>query len=228
MLRQHPKPGAKNHSDQDWFILEYELETGETIAQRFVKHYKNRMSEDVRRLILGWGDVIESLFEVKGRAKDSLRVKNLVNEREYEVFPTASMVDLEVKPGDFLTARIVPAKGFHIFSGSLVTMRWDGSDGQRAKIYKTAIDFQMKHPDLAFKDLKSDSVSDVPFRRVAKRFPQNFNRVMAYYEDQEDFFSDRIEDLMREFKPDSFDKLPGMVTVLDSEMVRLAISAEEE
>jgi len=343
---------------QDRFILEYELEEGETVAQRFVEHYENLVSDDVRQLILGWGDVIESLFEVKGRSDNSFRVKNLVNEREYEVFPTACMVNFEVKPGDFLSARIVPAKGFHIFSGSVGTIEWDGSEGQRVKIYKTAIDFQMKHPGLAFKDneeklqkslestrrqyedfvsyfgsdeilgtgkdilhkyqgffdylafekkdaesgepialayerkigkpyhsptvnlpepvlhsqdvgmlcdpveglsflidyrrfidvfqypeqylgkeetedpvlgyLESDSISDVPFRRVAKKFPHNFNDVVAYYRDQEGFFSDQIEDLMMEFKPDSFDKLPGIVAVLDGEMVRLARSAKEE
>lgn len=343
---------------QDRFILEYELEEGGTVAQRFVEHHENLMSDDVRQLILGWGDVIESLFEVKGRTNNSLRVKNLLNEREYEVFPTASMVNFQVEPGDFLTARIVPAKGFHIFSGSVGIIRWDGSEGQRAKIYKTAIDFQMKHPGLAFRDneeklqkslesvrrhyedfvgyfgsdeifgtgkdifhkyqgffdymalekkdpksgrtiasayekktgkpyhsptvdlpepvlrsqdvgmlcdpiegisflidyrrfidvfqypeqylgkeeteelvlgyLESESISDVPFRRVAKKFPHNFNHIIAYYRDQKGFLSDHIEDLMMEFKPGSFDKLPGVVTVLDTEMVRLGRSAEEE
>jgi len=343
---------------QDWFLLEYELKEGKTIAQRFVEHYKNLMSEDVRQLILGWGDVIESLFEVKDRATKGLRMKNLVNEREYEAFPTVSMANFEAKPGDFLFARIAPAKDFHIFSGSLMAIEWDGSEDQRASIYKTALDFQMTHPGLAFKDneeklqkslesarreyedfinhfgsdevfgagkdilnkyqgffdylvfekkdpdsgqpialayerktgepyhplkvnlpepvlhsqdvgmlcdpvdgisflihyrqfidvfqypeqylgnketedlvlgyLESDSISDVPFRRVAKKFPRNFKQVIAYYRDQEGFFSDQIDDLMREFKPNSFDKLPGVVTVLDSEMARLARSAKEE
>lgn len=38
----------------------------------------------------------------------------------------------------------------------------------------------------------------------------------------------RIDDLMREFKPDSFKKLPGIVSILDAEMARLARSAKEE
>lgn len=343
---------------QDWFLLEYKLEGGKTIAQRFRERYENLMSDDVRELILGWGDVIEGLFEVKGKATDSLRMKNLVNEKEYEVFPTVSMVNLEIKPGDFLLARIVPAKGFHIFSGSTAAIEWDGSQDQRAKIYKAAIDFQMGHPRLAFRGneeklqksresaqrqyedfvnhvgydevfgtgrdilqkyqdfldylafgkkdpesgqpialvyeqktgkpyhsprvnmpepllhsqdvgmlcdpvegfsflidyrrfievfqypeqylgkeetedlvlgyLKSDSISDAPFRRVAKKFPHNFTDVITYYRDQEGFFSDQIDDLMREFKPHSFDKIPGVVTILDTEMARLARSAKEE
>ncbi|MBW2136624.1 MAG: hypothetical protein JRH06_03605 [Deltaproteobacteria bacterium] len=343
---------------QDWFVLEYELEKGETVATRFVEYYSDFMSDDVRRLVLGWGSPIEGLFEVKGRKNNGFLMKNLVNEREYYVFPTASMTSFDVKAGDFLSARIVPAKGFHIFSGSTNIIESDGSEAQRAKIYETAIDIQMRYPAQAFKDneeklkksresvrrqyedfvncfgsdevfgtgreilneyqrfldyvifrkkdpetglpiatayekktgrpyrpitvglpeavlnsqdvgmlcdpvegisfliqyrhfidvfqhperhigkeetkdlvldyLESDSISDVPFRRVAKKFPGNFSRVIAYYGDQEGFFSRNIEDLMMEFKPNSFDKLPGMVSVLDSEMARLARSAKEE
>ena len=343
---------------QDWFTLQYKLETGETIAGQFVENFKNSMSRDVRELILGWGDVIEGFFEVKGRTATRVLVKNLINEREYEVFPAVSMVDFEVKPGDFLLARIVPAKRFHIFSGAASTIEWGGSEDERARIYKSAMDFQMRHPRMAFKDneeklqksyestrryyedfveyfgadevfgigeeilhkyqgffdylafekkdtengqplalafekrtgkpyqpltvklpepvlnsqdtgmlcdpvegisflidylrfidvfkyperylgkreteeivmgyLESDSISDIPFRRIAKRFPQNFSRVMAYYLDQEGFPSIQIDDLMREFKPDSFNKLPGIVTILDAEMSKLARSAKEE
>lgn len=316
------------------------------------------MSKDVRELILGWRDVIEGFFEVKGRTGSSLYLKNLINEREYEAFPTASMVDFKIKTGDFLFARIVPAKGFYIFSGSVAIFEWDGSEDQRATMYKSAMDLQMQHPGMAFTDneeklqksyesvrrqyedfvhhfgpdevfgtgkeilhkyqglfdylvfekkdpksgqpvasaferktgkpyqpltvklpepvlnsqdagmlcdpveglsflidyqrfidvfkypdrylgkreteeivmgyLESGSISDVPFRRVAKRFPDNFSRVMAYYLDQEDFSSSQIDDLMWEFKPDSFNKLPGIVTILDAEMARLARSAREE
>ncbi len=75
--------------------------------------------------------------------------------------------------------------------------------------------------------LESDSISDVPFRRVARGFPHNFNKVISYYKDQEGFFSDQIDDLMMEFKPKTFDKLPGIVTVLDSEMSRLSRMTKE-
>jgi hypothetical protein len=345
-------------SFQDWFTLQHKLEDGETIAGRFVENNKHAMSKDVRELILGWRDVIEGFFEVKGRTGSSLYMKNLINEQEYEVFPTVSMVDFEVKPGDFLFARIVPAKGFYIFSGSAAIFEWDGSDDQRATMYKSAMDLQMQHPGMAFKDneeklqksyesvrrqyedfvhhfgsdevfgtgkeilhkyqgffdylvfekkdpasgqpaalaferktgkpyqpliaklpepvlnsqdvgmlcdpveglsflldyqhfidifkhpdrylgkseteeivmgyLESDSISDIPFRRIAKKFPDNFSRVLAYYLDQEVFSSSQINDLMREFKPESFNKLPGIVTILDAEMAKLARSAKKE
>jgi len=75
--------------------------------------------------------------------------------------------------------------------------------------------------------LESGSISDTPFRRMAKRFPYNFSRLMAYYLDHQGFASSRIDDLMREFKPESFKKLPGIVTILDAEMTQLARSDRE-
>lgn len=342
---------------QDRFTLEHNLERGGTIPERFVKHYKGVISNDVRELVLGWRNVIEGLFEVKGRYNNRLLMKSLINERDYEVFPTASMDDFQIDPGDFITARIVPAKGFHIFSGAVVTTESDGSEDFRAKMYKMAVDFQMKHPRLAFKDnkeklnkslesvrsqyedflnyfgsaevigtgneilekyqkffdyrifekkdsntgrtvavdyenktgkpyhglkvelpesvlhsrdvgmlcdpvegflflidyghfsdifqnpeqhlwgekteefildyLESDSVSDIPFRRVAERLPHNFCYVMAHCLDREGLSADSIDDLMMEFKPYSFDKVPGIVTIFDAEMGRLARLAEE-
>jgi hypothetical protein len=361
---QFGKPKRPDSEDewvsfQDWFILQYRLEDGGTVAGLFVENYKHAMSKDVRDLILGWRDVIEGFFEVKDRKAPGLHLKNLINEREYQVFPTASMVDYEIKPGDFLSARIVPAKGFHIFSGAVTIIEWDGSDDHRAAMYKSAMDFQMKHPGMAFTDnkeklqksyesarkhfedfvhhfgsdevfgtgpeilhkyqgffdylsfekkdpetgnqpvaqafekktgkpyqriivklpepvlnsrdigmlcdpvkglsflidyrrfievfqypdqhlgkketeeivmgyLESGSISDAPFRRMATRFPHNFTRVMSYYRNQKGFSSIKIDDLMAEFKPDSLNRLPGIVTILDDEMARLARSAKEE
>jgi hypothetical protein len=150
------------------------LEDGETIAERFVENHKNSMSNDVRKLILGWAEVIEGLFEVKGRKGSSLYMKNLINEREYDVFPTASMGDLEVKPGDFLFARIVPAKGFHIFSGAATIIEWDGSDDQRATMYKIAMDFQMKNPTAEMARL-ARSAKEEP-ASIASRFKSLFKK----------------------------------------------------
>jgi len=344
---------------QDWFALEYELQGGGTVAQRFVEEYEDVISHDVRELVLGWQNVIEGLFEVKARESDGYCMKSLINEREYEVYPTVFLDKFEMKPGDFAVARVVPAKGFHTFSGGVKMLQSDGSEDMRAEIYKVAIDFQIKNRRLALKDneeklkkslesarrqyedfvdffgsdevcgtgkeisvkyqsfcyyvvfekkdpdtgqpvakayetetgrpyqppkvalpkdvlkstdvgmicdsvegleflieyqrffdtfqypqqhlgkeetedlvlgyLESDLVSDLPFRKVAKKFPYNFSRVMGYYLDREAVSADSIDDLMQEFKPDTFDKLPGIVVLLDSEMGRLArLAAEEE
>jgi hypothetical protein len=343
---------------QDWFVLQKKLDDGRTIVQRFSDHYKNYLSSDVRQLLLGWEIVIEGLFEVKECNRDRSFMRNLINERDYTVYATSNMTEAEFKPGDFITARIVPAMGVHVFSGAVSIIRGDGSLKQKADIYKTAVELQMKNPAKAFQDndeklqksrdqvreqyedfmkqfgfdevlgdgreilekyqsffdyqvfekvnpktgltpaafyesdtgktytppkaeipedvlecddvamlcdpeeglsfliqyrqfmdifnnpdphlgslesedlvlqyLESESVSDIPFRKVAKRFPDKFQTVMKYLGEQEDFDAVDIDDLMRQFKPDSFNKLPTTVVMLDSEMTYLAQLADKE
>jgi len=334
----------------DWFILEYELEEGGTIADLFLEHYEEIMSKDVRELILGWENVIEGLFEVKGVSGYAVDMKNLLNEREYRVFSTALRDDHGFRPGDFLYARIVPAMNFHLFSGNVRLLPGDGSTSEafRAKVYREAMELQAGNPRLAFIDnpeklqksrdlvrkyhdafvrhfgadevigtgksillqyrgffeylardlrdpnkedgaspyspevelpdkvlesddvgmlcdpvegifflidygrfidvfrspeqhmgkaeteelvagyLKSDSISDVPLRRMAERFPESFKRVIEQFQDEGGSYPTDIEDLMWEFKPWTFKKLPTIVTVLDTRMASLAKKAEQK
>jgi hypothetical protein len=343
---------------QDWFILENDLEDGKTIVQRFSEHFKKFLSNDVRQLLQGWGFVIDGLFEVLDCDHDRSRMRNLINERDYTVYATSNMSNADIKPGDFLYARIVPVLGDHVFSGAVSVIKGDRSLKQRATIYKTAVEWQMKNPAKAFRDndeklqksrdqvrrqyedymnvfgedqvfgngreiyqlyqsffdfqvfekvnpetgltpaahyeqdtgkpykspiahlpddviasedvamlcdtdegilfliqyrqfidifknpdaylgrveaedlvmeyLESDAVSDIPFRKAAKRFPDNFTAVMEYMGKQHDFESVDIEDLMREFKPQTFNKLPTTVAILHSEMTELAQMADKE
>jgi len=333
---------------QDRFILEYELESGDTVVERFVDHHKEKMSEDVRQVVLGWRSVIEGLYEVREIGGSDILMRNLINEKEYHVFPTISMDEFKVNVGDFLYARIVPVKSFWIFSGNASIYPSDGSDHVKQEMYKSAVQMQMKMPSLAFKGneeklkksreavrrqyddfvsyfgsdavadtgkriqqkyndffrylyfdkkdpisgislaekyeqdngrpyrfpkmklprevrkskdvgllcdpdegvsflidyrcfidafeypepdlyekdggeivmeyLVSESISDVPFRRIAKKFPENFEKIMSFLGSREGFSYVDIENLMREFKPESFHKLPTTVAVLDPEL----------
>jgi len=76
--------------------------------------------------------------------------------------------------------------------------------------------------DLVLGYLESDTISDIPFRRAAQKFPDNFKQVISYYGNQEGFLSNRIDDLMLEFKPGTFDKLPGIIAILDKEAANLS------
>jgi hypothetical protein len=82
--------------------------------------------------------------------------------------------------------------------------------------------------DLLLGYLHSDSISDVAFRKVAQRYPDNFGQVMGYYLDPEGISADQIDGLMREFKPWTFEKLPTTVAILDSEMARLSRMARDK
>jgi hypothetical protein len=74
--------------------------------------------------------------------------------------------------------------------------------------------------------LEDEAVSDLPFRRLAAKFPDNFKKVFYYYSDDIDFYGEGVDDLMREFKPESFDKLPHTVVLMDAEMKRVADAAD--
>jgi hypothetical protein len=337
----------------DRFILERMLENGETVARRFAERYRGQMSESVRRLVLGWEEVIEGTFEIIDRSGDRFEMKNLINEREYTVFSTTPSESFDIDAGDFLVARIVPALGYHVFSGLGQIFKSDGSQRQRAEIYRSAIELQMKNPHRAFKDnpeklkksrdsvrqqceefltcfgtdevlgtgseilekyqelldfwtaraieragdaspqrsdtlatpeplradlpkdllrsrdvgllcdplegvsvlnhyrrfvdifrypekhldqeetvdflldyLEDEMVSDIPFRRVAAKFLDNFKRVFDYYGDDIGYYGESVDDLMRVFKPESFDKLPRTVVLLDAQMKRVAEGAD--
>jgi hypothetical protein len=348
------RPDSENEwiAFQDWFVLECELESGVTIIERFVEQYNAVMSIDVRRLVLGWKHVIDGLFEVETGAENCWFLKNLINEREYRVYATVSMEDPGFQPGDFLVSRIVPALGFHIFSGAVSIAQTDGSEQQRAEMYQTAFEIQLKNPRMAFRDnpeklqkslqavreehkdfvnyfgadevlgtgkeilqkyraffkhqlfekvhpktgltpaqlfekdsgtvyrppkvrlpkkmqrsrdvamlydpqeglsflidyrrfidvfqsplehfgkeeseelvlgyLESDTVSDLPFRRAAWRFPRNFKKLMRRYVSIEEGDAGEVDDLMMQFKPYTMQKFPRVVTLLDDEMARLS------
>ena len=51
---------------------------------------------------------------------------------------------------------------------------------------------------------------------------------MEHLRDQEGFEAVEIDDLMREFKPHTFNKLPKTVAILDSEMIDLAKLADNK
>ncbi|MDO9529813.1 MAG: hypothetical protein Q7J27_11755 [Syntrophales bacterium] len=346
----------------DWYILEWKSEFEDTFSDRFVATHGDLMSRDVREMILGWRDVIDGIFEVKGKRPHGYHMKNLINEREYVVYPTVSMAEASsFEIGDFINARVAPIGDFHTFSGIVTKIPCDGSDKERGYIYRIALETQILHPRKAFKDneeklkasrdmlqknynnfidyfgtdelsgtgkeiaqkyqdflrydvfqkrdpetglskaekyereegktynlpqvnfpetllkqsgvgmlfdpaegisflegydlfvdifsnpdryigsflrkrkmkdiimdyLESDSISDIPFRKMAKIFPDNFERVIEYVLDWDGFSFDMIGELMRHYKPQTFDKLPTYVAVLDSEMIRFAHVGEE-
>ena len=55
-----------------------------------------------------------------------------------------------------------------------------------------------------FAYLKDPVISDVPFRRVQKRFSEAFNNVLAYYRDEFDGTVKNVDDLMRIIKSKIF------------------------
>lgn len=72
--RQRPEDENEWIGFQDWFVLECELTSGEAVIYRFIEQYNAVMSIDVRRLLLGWKDVIDGFLGIQ--AKQLLLIYN--------------------------------------------------------------------------------------------------------------------------------------------------------
>lgn len=348
------KKGQPKEEDEwinflDWFLLECRLSSGENIADLFLDRFQSDIHPDVYNMLEDWKKVFHGLFEVKAKVANGYRLRNLINEVDYTAYiSNVSEPLLELQPGDFLSSRIVPACGFHVFSGILAGFPLKGDPKIKQKMYQAAARMQTQNPALALMDnpkklaksresvrkayadfieyfgkaeifgtgkeiqkrfreffhyqnfdkqdpdtgfskaeeyshrtgkkyrlpklklprsllrckdvgmlcdpeesvtfledyryfldvftnpeeylgipdatevvlgyLESDTISDVPFRRVAERYPENFKKVIDYYAEREGFKAGGIEDLMMQFKPESYDKLPSIVVVMDPEI----------
>jgi hypothetical protein len=68
----------------DWFVLQERLPGGHTVVEHFVAEHPEVPDEE-RAMLLGWREVVESIFEVKQREGEALVVVNLVDELTYRV-----------------------------------------------------------------------------------------------------------------------------------------------
>jgi hypothetical protein len=93
----------------DHFALQYRLSGGRTVVERFVAQRQPRLSNDERAIMLGWRDVVEGCFEVRGFEGDAVALHNLFDDRVYRVYSNMgrSVFDA-LREGMFVMGRIVP------------------------------------------------------------------------------------------------------------------------
>lgn len=93
----------------DHFALQHRLVDGRTVVERFVAERRPRLSGDEREMVLGWRDVVEGCFEVRGFDGDAVELHNLVDDVVYRVFSNMGRAALaRLRKGMFLVGRIVP------------------------------------------------------------------------------------------------------------------------
>jgi Domain of unknown function (DUF6398) len=102
----------------DRFILQQPLADGRTVVEVFVAEHPDLTDAD-RQLLLGWREVIDSVFEIRERAGDAIIATSLVDETTYRIRANAGPGALApMRPGCLMTARIVPAGGDWMLSGA--------------------------------------------------------------------------------------------------------------
>jgi hypothetical protein len=99
-------------------------------------------------MLLGWRDVVEGVFEIRERDGDAIIAANLVDELTYRIRSNAGPGALApMRPGCFMTARIVPAGGAWMLSG---TQRLFAAS-ERAAMLRVAAELATVHPRLVFR-----------------------------------------------------------------------------
>lgn len=132
----------------DYFLLQHELRSGKTVVETFVASLPDLPAHE-RELLLGWRDVVEGIFEVRGRDGDALVTENLVDELTYRVYSNVGPgVFRPLKPGGFMIARLVPVASEWLVSGNFACY----PKRDRAAIHRCACEIALRHPGRAFRN----------------------------------------------------------------------------
>ena len=128
----------------DYFILEWKLSNGDTIADCFTKENKKLIDEE-KNIINNWKKVFSGIFQVKKILTDGFILINLIDNTEYTVKSTTSL-DPMIKKSDFLLSRILPLENYYIFSGATSCI----PAKNKVQIYQLVTDFLKRCPSAIF------------------------------------------------------------------------------
>lgn len=132
----------------DAFLLQHRLADGRTPLEHYLDGEPS-LSASERELLLRWHDVVEGVFVVQRRDRDTLLVENLVDELMYRVRShTGPGAFSRVKEGAFLVARLVPIEDEWLISGASTLF----TRSQQEIAYRIAAELAEAHPRLVFRN----------------------------------------------------------------------------
>jgi hypothetical protein len=133
----------------DRFALQHRLSNGRTLLEQFVRQRRPPLSDNERDMLLGWREVIEGCFEIRGLDHGSALLHNLVDDLVYRVYSNIGPdAFAPIREGVFVLARIVPvhpATDAWLVSGHLSC--FPESDGRQ--IAQAVVQSATGHPELA-------------------------------------------------------------------------------
>ena len=121
-LKEHANGPGVSKADitnvVDHFILQQPLADGRTVAEVFAAEHPELTNDD-RQVLRSWREVVDGVFKILDHAGDSITATNLGDERIYRIRANAGPVALApMRPGCFMTARIVPVGDDWMLSGA--------------------------------------------------------------------------------------------------------------
>ncbi len=132
----------------DHFALQYRLPGGRTVVERFVAHRRPRLCADEQRMMLGWRDVVEGCFEVRGFDGEAVDLHNLLDDVVYRVYSNMGRRAFsKLRTGMFVAGRLVPvhpATDAWLVSGHFAAF----GKSARRQIAQVALHQLTAHPEL--------------------------------------------------------------------------------
>jgi hypothetical protein len=121
-LKEHATGPVASEADVtnvvDHFILQQPLADGRTVAEVFAAEHPD-LTDDDRQVLQSWREVVVGVFEIREKAGDSITATSLGDDRTYRIRANAGPAALApMRPGCFMTARIVPVGDDWMLSGA--------------------------------------------------------------------------------------------------------------
>ena len=132
----------------DHFVLQFRLRNGRTVVEEFVAA-RTDLPETEQQMLLGWRDVVEGIFEVRGRDGAALIMDNLIDDLTYRVRSnTGTAVFRQMPRRSFVLTRLVPVGDEWLISGAtnVFPARY------RAELHRVAAEQAVRSPELGFRN----------------------------------------------------------------------------
>jgi hypothetical protein len=92
----------------DDFIMTFRFPDDTGVIDRFLAARGKELRKSDRKIIEGWRDPVDGIFELRAKSVDSLTLYNLIDELEYLTYGNMGFNQLSAEHGDFVLARLVP------------------------------------------------------------------------------------------------------------------------
>ena len=126
----------------DHFILQQPLADGRTVAEVFAAEHPD-LSADDRQVLHSWREVVVGVFEIREQAGDSITAISLGDDQSYRIRANAGPAALApMRPGCFMTARIVPVGDDWMLSGAQQLY----AAAERPAMLRLAAELATRHP----------------------------------------------------------------------------------
>jgi hypothetical protein len=155
----------------DDFIMTFRFPDGTGVVDRYLSASGKNLDKRDRKLLEGWRDPIDGIFELRAKNSDSLTLHNLLDELDYEAYSGNPVAGIPVETRDFVLTRLVPmAPDAWTFSGSMTPI-----PRENAKIVaELAMEWSGTRPRLVFRNPEKARAGWEMMRKDQEEFVEFF------------------------------------------------------